>query len=314
MKILLILLLCGIYIALMPLIHKKERSEALEHFEDNKSNLELINRKASSLEHFEGGEGLEDFEIENYEAEFYEWTEHYKKRNGEAAAKNLAFAKMKAKHGNRFTAAMSKNAATFKPGGVGPQKSIIEAAASFDIVITRVSANLAMALPIPLFGSIHLDAKYQSVMGGYLPNGITISSVAINSTGSLVFSLTDGTSTDTIRIDCVQVPYITFINALNFSAMRLTKVKYAISNTAYLTQFSQIFETYAKGIFGTHSGVPISVASTNDPRSQNLAVREIDQNIDINNETSVIIGVVNQASFSVTISSFVQQFNRTNRG
>lgn len=320
----LLILICAMLIFVGSLCaHKFFANKIAENYETwtpdakAKSHLSTVHNKARNLEHYEDDDDenfdVEDFEVEAYEAEYLEHVEKFKKRMNPASAKAAAHKVMSNKHGKKFQAAMrTKSAGKAKPGSLG-QNPLYDAAAQFDLTVTRVSANIATALTVPLFGSLHFDAKYLSIMGAYLPAGVTITTIAINSTGDVVFTLTDGVGTDTIKISCTQIPYITFLNALNYSAMRLSKVRYAISDITKLAQFNQPFETYYKTIFGKHGGNGLSLAAVNDPKYLNNGVRDLDNTIDINNETAVIIGIINTAGFSVCISSFVQAYDRTNR-
>jgi hypothetical protein len=289
-----------------------------ENFETDatgRKHLKTIHNKAASLEHFdEDFEDLEDYEQEALEEEFFETFEHFKKKGAnDSQARSAAHKKLSAKHGAKYTKAMKKaGSKSVQPGSVGANP-FYDAAAQFDITVTRVTANIASALTVPLFASMHFDAKYLSIMGSYLPAGVTISSIAINSTGDVVFSLTDGVGTDTIKISCTQIPYITFLNALNYTAMKLSKVRYAISDITKLAQFNQPFETHGTSIFGKHGGNGLSLAAVNDPKSLNTGVRDLDNTIDINNETAVIVGIINTAGFSFCLSAFVQGYGRTNR-
>ncbi len=324
MKTFLILLGCISVIALSflaPKFWKKISTENYETWEPNqtaKNHLKTVHNKATSLEHYD--EDYEDYEIEDYEQEafeqeFFDTIEHFKKKGlSSTASRAQAHKKLSAKHGKKFGKAITnaQKKSTNSPGSIGANP-FYDAAAQFDITVTRVSANIASSLTVPLFASLHFDAKYISVMGNYLPAGVTISSIAINATGDVVFTLTDGVGTDTIKVSCTQIPYITFINALNYTAMRLSKVRYALSDITKLAQFNQPFETYSKSIFGKHAGNGLSLAAVNDPKYLNNGVRDLDNTIDINNETAVIIGIINVVGFSVCISSFVSGYNRTNR-
>lgn len=316
-----LLILAGSAIFAAPL--KRAAAEHFEHWNPDgtaKSHLEQVNRKARTLEHYEDLDTDEDFEIEDFEQEafeqeFLEETEYFKRRKGAnpTQARALAYKKLSNKHGRKFQKAMSKKSLkNANPGAIGTNP-FYDAAAQFDITITRNTVTIASALTVPLFASVHFDAKYLSIMGSYLPAGVTITTIAITSTGDVTFTLNSGANNDTITVSCTQIPYITFLNALNYTAMRLSKIRYSISDVTKLQQFNQPFEVYSKSIFGKHGGNGLSLAAVNDPKNLNNGVRDLDNTIDINNETAVIIGIINTAGFSVCISAWVQGYNRTNR-
>lgn len=281
---------------------------AVENYETKmREHLQNVNQRASSLEHYDE---MADYETEAFESEFLENVEHFKKRMPESQARGAAYNKLSAKHGPKFKQAISQSQS--KSGQRVGANPFYDAAAQFDITITRNSVNIPFALTVPLFASMHYNAKYLSIMGNFLPNGCSIQSIAVDPLGSVVFTILYSvtTLTDTITVSCTQVPYITFLAALNYNAMRLSKVRYAISDITKLTQFNQPFEVYSKTIFGKHNGNGVSLASNNDPKSLNTGVRDIDNSIDVDNSTAIIIGMINVAGFSVTLSSFVNSYNR----
>lgn len=285
-----------------------EPTVATENYEKRmREHLQNVNERASSLEHYDD---MADYEAEAFESEFLENVEHFKKRMPESQARSAAYNKLSAKHGPKFKQAISQSHS--KAGQRVGANPFYDAAAQFDITITRNTINIPLPLTVPMFASMHFNAKYLSIMGNYLPNGVSIQSIAIDPLGSVVFTLLYSVTglTDTITVSCTQVPYITFLAALNYNAMRLSKVRYAISDVTKLTQFNQPFEVYSKTIFGKHNGNGISLASNNDPKSLNTGVRDIDNSIDVDNSTAIVVGIIPVAAFSVTLSAFVNSYSR----
>lgn len=284
-----------------------ENYDKLRNDKRMKQHLEDVDTMARNLEHYD-----EDYETESFEEEYYETVEHFKKRLPQSQAMSAAINKMQAKHGVAKTGRlMDKVSRKNNTSAIG-KSTAFDAAAQFDLTITRDTVNIPFALTIPLFASIHYNAKYLSVMGNYLPNGCSISAININAKGDVVFTIlySVGSLTDTITVSCTQIPYITFLAALNYNAMRLSKIRYSISDITKLQQFNQPFEVYSKTIFGKHNGNGISLAAVNDPKYQQQGVRDIDNIIDLDNSTAVIIGMINVAGFSVSLSSFVSTYNR----
>lgn len=306
---LLLAFLCGVAICFCAYKVYGSGNVSVEHFGGRMNeHLDNVNRKASSLEHYDE---VNDYEAENYENEFLETVEHFKKRNTPAAARQMAYNKLSQKHGPRFDAAIAKAQSKSNTGRVG-SNPFYDAAAQFDIKVTRNTVNIPFALNVPLFGTMHYNAKYLSVMGNFMPNGVVFTSISVDALGRvvMVFTYTVTNVSDTLTVECTQVPYITFLSALNYNAMRLSKIRYAISDVTKITQFSQPFEVYSKTIFGKHGGNGISLASVNDPKSLNTGVRDIDNSIDVDNSTCIVVGIINEPNFSITLSSFVQQYNR----
>lgn len=299
------------------------KTPAVENFETDarmKKHLNTIHKKASSLEHFDedfedfDGENYEDFEDEAYETEFLEHAEKLKKRGVvPTKARQGAYAKMTAKYGTRFKKAMSRASKKGSSSLIG-KNPFYDASAMFDIIIKRKSVNIAQALPVPLFAAIHYNAKYKSVIGQYLPSNISITTIAVDSNGNVIVTYTNSVddAVDTVEISCVQVPYITFLGASQFNAMRIGKFRYQLSDATQLTQFNQIFDVVEKTLFGKGSQNQVSVGAFKDPRQYQAGIIDVDNAIDINLETGIVVGLIAVDEFSTTLSCFVERFNRTN--
>ena len=190
-------------------------------------------------------------------------------------------------------------------------------AALFDITITRNTATIAAVLPVPVFGAIDQFGKYSQSLGGYLPDGVTLTSV-VNTNGAFVFTYTDGTHTDTITITCSQIAYASFVNSTLSDVMAIRAIRYKINSDAQLSNFSNQFTIVKKSLYGAKKQDNIPVASYLSP---NQFLRDT---IDIGNvnegrgnvttldkETSIVIGM-NAAAFSITQSVFISAFNKLN--
>jgi hypothetical protein len=277
------------------------------HFEGKKGLLKKhadnIHANASSLQHFED---FEDFE--SLENEYFEHAEKLKARgHSPQKAGELAHSRMQGKYGKRFDTAMSKVST------MGASISPISSSAVFDISITRNTANIAAtSLPVPLFGAIHFNARYNTIINQFLPAGITISGIAVSANGDVVISYTNGAVTDTVTISCNQIPYITFLDGSKLNAQRVSKTLYSISDVTQITQFNELFKTAEKTIYGKSGGNDLSLSSTNNPYITNFPVREVNQAYSLNYETCLVISIKAVASFSVNLNMFIAKFNRTN--
>lgn len=280
----------------------------LNHFENQKNklmkkHLDNIHRNATSLSHYD-----EDFD--DYESDYFDHVEKYK-RQGKSPerAHASAYSKMEMQHGSKFTNAMRKGNSTQLQHG---NKKV---SAQFDIKITRNTANIVgIDLPVPLFGAIHYNARYLSIIPSFLPAGVLLSGIAIDNNGNVVFTYTQNATgfTDTITVGCNQIPYITFLDGSKLNAQKVSKTLYQISNVNFLNQFGSLFKTFEKGIYGKLDGNDISVSATNLPNITNFVAREVKTGFNITYENSVVIGIIAQAGFIVTLSMDVSKYDRTN--
>ncbi len=286
----------------------------MEHFSGNmKENLDRVNKNASRLEHYdEDFDGnLEDFELENFQDEYLDHVERLKKKMPDSEARKRGYAKMQLKHGGKFDRAMTQLSRK-KSGQMVGSDPYYDAKAMFDINILRNTANINVALPVPIFGALHYNAKYLSILPQYLPAGIVLTSITIDASGNLNFLYTQTATgfTDIINVSCAQVPYITFLGASNFNAQTIGKTRMQISDITKVVQFNQIFETYTKTLYGKHGGNGISLASTNDPKNYPNGARDVNQAYDTDGETALVIGIIPVVAFTVSLNMFVQRYNR----
>lgn len=190
-------------------------------------------------------------------------------------------------------------------------------AALFDVTITRNTATISAVLPVAIFGAIDQYGKYAQSLGGYLPDGVSLTSVT-NVNGAFVFTYTDGTHTDTITITCSQIAYASFVNSTLSDVMAVRAIRYKINSDAQLSNFSNQFTIIKKSLYGPKKQDNIPVGSYLSP------TQFLRDTIDIGNvnagesnvttldkETSIVIGM-NAGAFSVTQSIFVSAYNKLN--
>lgn len=199
--------------------------------------------------------------------------------------------------------------------GAGADK--YNASAQFSIKIVRNSANIAEILPVPLFGAIDLQGKYAQSLGGYMPAGVSLESVA-NINGVLRFTYTDGTDTDTIDITCSQIAYASFVYSTLTDVMSIRAIRYKINSDAQLSNFSNQFTIVKKSLFGKKDSDDINVTSYQDPTQFLKDVIDIGdvRNVasvvtSVDKETSIVVGM-NAGAFSIELSTFVAKFNKLN--
>jgi len=279
-----------------------------EHFDKaDRALSDRLHYQASALSHYDENldENLDDFEAEeSYAEEFEEHYDHFRKRgNTPKTARRMAATRMNTSYGSRWKTSKGK-----RPPLFGGDK--YNSAATFDLQITRMTANLAgVTLPVPLFGYIHYTAAYAALIGAELPAGVTLSGITSTAT-YIQFSYTDGVGTDNVRVSCNQIGYISFLVSTLTDLMAIKKTRYQISDITHTEQFSQIFKAKSKTLFGKLVEDAINPGSYKDPKQFQNGIVDIDQSMSIDKESGIVIGIIPVASFTVTLSCFIQKFSK----
>jgi hypothetical protein len=240
--------------------------------------------------------------------------------------KVAAKAAMKHEMNNMTNAAKSGSlgaAMNQKPFGSGVAK--YGAASEFDITVYRatntvLSGGAPAVLPVPLFGIADLQAGYVNNLN--LPAGVTISNIAFSG-GKLNISYTDGTHTDIVSISCTQFAYASFLDQMRTNLMIASAIRYTLFDTTAqgLQQFNQLFQVQKRGMFGTVSTDIVNVTAYKEPEQFQQGIIDIgkvnaplakEKTIGLDQETSIVIGVNAQATFSFNLSFFVGVFQKHN--
>ena len=189
--------------------------------------------------------------------------------------------------------------------------------AQFDIVINRPTVTIAQNLECMIFGSQHLDGGYQNGMVNPASGGSVVVTGGIWNTlpTTVRFAHTVGANTDNINITCNQVNYPTFLKAGLNVIYRISNIRYTVSDTSAngLLQFSCPFEVRTKSLFGKADQNPISVASFKKPENFQAGIIDIPVEIFLDGETGLVVSMTNAVAQTVTLSVFVERFNKQDR-
>ena len=205
--------------------------------------------------------------------------------------------------------------------------TIVEAA-QFDIIITRVSANIAENLPIPIFGLVALKAGLGQDISQYLPANTTLVAIQFGTTFSsgsgatltqdlanaqkLTLQYKNGQNLDTITVTCSSTPYPQFAESTMSDVFKLSKIRYSISNVALTAQYSQQLIFKKKTIFGKVIENSLTPTAFRTPQDFQTGVVDIDVNADVDKETAIWTNILSSVGFSVTLSIFVSRSARLN--
>lgn len=190
------------------------------------------------------------------------------------------------------------------------------AAALLNIRVTRLTATIAgISLPFPIFGSAQVANGYRTMLNEFLTGGTVLTSVRQGESDSLPNSLdlvyTNGANVDTVRVECVEVPYPTLLTDGITDPFEINKCRVNVSNTAVAdAQFGNQYVVKTNTMFGQKKSDSISPETFNDP--SNLRNNIIDLNVTGSfDKDTALIGLIHPtASLIVSHSLFVKKFDR----
>lgn len=275
--------------------------------------LQLMEEEANSSSNYtlSSYEEEEAYEVENFLVRNQGMGKFQAKRMSHAIVKNpVALRKVQKQ--------MSKNAGrgafTIEANDNQPAS-----AAQFDIVITRNSANIAQALPVILFGTQDALNGYRALVSGLLTGGTVLTSVRygenVSQPNALRFTYTNGGVSDTIDVSCPQYPYPSMLTSGITDLLKLSKIRYSISDTTQLSQFSNGHAIVQRTMFGKKSENTISIGAYKRPDQFQNGIIDVDGTFDVDKETGILMSINASAGFSVTWSMFVEKFYRqTSKG
>lgn len=190
--------------------------------------------------------------------------------------------------------------------------------AQFDIIISRATVTIAQNLECMVFGSQHLDGGYGNGMVNPASGGSFVVTGGIWNTlpTTVRFAHTVGANTDNINITCNQVNYPTFLKAGLNATYRISNIRYTIadySDANALSQFSCPFEVRTKSLFGKADQNPISITSFKKPEQYQAGIVDIPVEIWVDGETGIVVSMTNLKVQTVTLSVFVERFNKQDR-
>ena len=184
-------------------------------------------------------------------------------------------------------------------------------AAIFDLTITRNTANIASALPLPVFGTLDYESNYVEIISQDLPANVTLTSIAKSpSNKGLRFTYTNsvGPVTDTIDVECAQVPYVNILRSSQGSLLKFSQCKMQISDVTIQAQFSRKVSIVVNTIFGKNTSDSFTPNQFKSDLQNQNDIRTISSVQNVDQETSMVFLVNPTAAFSITYTAYVEKF------
>lgn len=208
----------------------------------------------------------------------------------------------------------SRNIGSVKVNPVGNQTRgniDMNTVAQVSIVVRRATNNIALPLPVPIFGVISYESLYDGLLN--LPTGVT-AAFTVGARGELVITFTQGLNVDIVTISCNSVPYVNLLRATQTDVFQIKGTRYSISDTSVLSQFDTQFRIARRSIFGKTDFDDISIAAYKDPQQQQQGIIDLKFATDIDKETQFLTEIINSAvaGFSFSLGIFVQRIDRLN--
>ena len=195
--------------------------------------------------------------------------------------------------------------AGFEPSGAAVGQAL---AAQFDIQITRLTATVAGDLPVPIFGALDIQSKYNGVLTQ--PAGTTITALTIGAIGTetqVRISYTRGGNTDIVVITISQYDYPSFLSALLSSRFVVSNARYSVSDTTAtgIQQLTKPFRSIERSMFGAFLKNDIPLSSAKSPFQFQNGIVDILGTFNITAQTTWVLDFQQLANQVVTISAFV---------
>jgi hypothetical protein len=196
--------------------------------------------------------------------------------------------------------------------GFEPSSAAVGAglAAQFDIQITRVTAEISLDLPVPIFGAYDIASKYQGVLT--LPSGVSISNITVGAIGTetqvvITYTAGGGLKNDDVIITISQYDYPSFLQALLASRFTVSNARYSVSDTSSLgiQQLTKPFNTIERSMFGAFVQNSIPLSSSKSPFQFQNGIVDILGTFNITAQSTWVLAFQPNEGQVVTISAFV---------
>lgn len=188
--------------------------------------------------------------------------------------------------------------------------------AQFSINVTRVSANIPAALPVPIFGTTQLQEKFASSLKGLLPAGVSIVSIALGYASAnpnrMLITYTDGSEEDTVIVTCSTIGYGALLSSLQTDTVKVAKIRYTISDVTKLAQYLNPVDFFKKSLFGKSDNDSLTPDTYRVPSQNQTGLLDIDTQFFIDKDFVLIPSIGAYTNFTVGLNMFVADYKKLN--
>lgn len=178
----------------------------------------------------------------------------------------------------------------------------------YDIIITRLTDNIAGALPWIIGIGDEIDNDFSDFIGqipGCATN--TIGSLTKTAGGILDFSYTVSGATDHVQISCTQTPYTRLVKMWDIHRFYVNQARVGLSDTTALSQFNTAIR---KGSITNDSDItttPLSYTAYNSPYQFESYKVDLTKDVYMSRSEGLLGSIINDgiSNFQVTFSIFV---------
>lgn len=180
----------------------------------------------------------------------------------------------------------------------------------FDINVERLTADVALDLPVVIFGTAAYQAGYQSLISVPATASLAIKGGLDNSTnyGFVDFAYTVGGNTDIVRLSSTTLQYPELLAALMTDLLQYETIKMTLSGNSDTSQFNKSLTFATNNVLGSKNrdtATPASYVSPNQFQSNQVQL-PIAGTLD--KESSIIFDVVQDAAIKINFSFFFSSY------
>lgn len=180
--------------------------------------------------------------------------------------------------------------------------------ARFNLTIYRKTANIASVLPVPVFGALDYESDYVEVLAPYLPAGCTYVIERTSDKKGLKITYTVGMASDIVEVNVKEKPYLSLLRGTQTSTIKLSQMKAKIFDVADEQQFSETIRPVINTLFGLATSNPFTADDWLRDDQFVQTMRTINQDVNVDAETTVVFGMTNIANNVMTITTTVGRY------
>jgi len=193
-----------------------------------------------------------------------------------------------------------------------PTPGNVNAAAQFTIQGKRITADLAVPLPVAVFAPVYEPNGWRILLQGRMPVGVTLSKVEGGEISAMPdkyeFTFTDGVDTDTVEVSCTTAPYPSFLASLVTDRFSLNKIRLSLSDAAQVAQYANQLSFVTRSMFGLGTSNDLVPDNFRSPQQYQAGIVDVDVNASFDKQTGIVTTINPVAGLQLSINCFADSF------